>query len=294
MKQRVLTSLGIGVVGIPILILSKYIVYPIFLGLLSAIAVWELLRVFGFQKRYEISVIAYLISGLLPTFAHPTFTGGDHRVYLLITAAVMFGFLLYLAAACVIGKELVIKRNAKSTENDGKQSILGFGDVAAVYMSVTYVTVSFTSMALTRYMQNGAYIFGIVFVAAWMCDIFAYFTGRFFGKHKLAPHLSPKKTIEGSIGGIIFSILGCMLYGFVVSKATGLNARYLVLAALGLVLSVISQIGDLWASLIKREYGIKDYSRMLPGHGGVMDRFDSILAISTVLMGICMLFPPFI
>ena len=294
MKQRVLTSLGIGVVGIPVLILSKYIVYPIFLGLLSAIAVWELLRVFGFQKRYEISVIAYLISGLLPTFAHPTFTGGDHRVYLLITAAVMFGFLLYLAAACVIGKELVMKRNAKSTENDGKQSILGFGDVAAVYMSVTYVTVSFTSMALTRYMQNGAYIFGIVFVAAWMCDIFAYFTGRFFGKHKLAPHLSPKKTIEGSIGGIIFSILGCMLYGFVVSKATGLNARYLVLAALGLVLSVISQIGDLWASLIKREYGIKDYSRMLPGHGGVMDRFDSILAISTVLMGICMLFPPFI
>ena len=293
MKQRVLTSLGIGVVGIPILILSKYIVYPIFLGFLSAIAVWELLRVFGFQKRYEISVIAYLISGLLPTFAHPTFTGGDHRVYLLITAAVMCGFLLYLAAACVIGKELVMKRNAKSTENDGKQSILGFGDVAAVYMSVTYVTVSFTSMALTRYMQNGAYIFGIVFVAAWMCDIFAYFTGRFFGKHKLAPHLSPKKTIEGSIGGIIFSILGCMLYGFVVSKATGLNARYLVLAALGLVLSVISQIGDLWASLIKREYGIKDYGKILPGHGGIMDRFDSILAVSLPLCMICLWISPF-
>jgi phosphatidate cytidylyltransferase len=142
-------------------------------------------------------------------------------------------------------------------------------------------------------MKNGVYIFALVFVAAWMCDIFAYFTGRLLGKHKLAPHLSPKKTVEGSIGGIIFSILGCMLYGFVVNKVKGLSANYLVLALLGLVLSIISQIGDLWASLIKREHGVKDYSRMLPGHGGVMDRFDSILAISTVLMTVCMVFPPF-
>ena len=97
----------------------------------------------------------------------------------------------------------------------------------------------------------------------------------------------------GKIGGIVFAVLGCMLYGFIVSKVAGLNARYLVLALLGFVLSIISQIGDLWASLIKREHGIKDYSRMLPGHGGVMDRFDSILAISTVLMAVCMVFPPF-
>ena len=183
--------------------------------------------------------------------------------------------------------------DGKYKEDGKKQHILEFGDVAAVFISVTYVTVSFTSMALTRYMKNGVYIFALVFVAAWMCDIFAYFTGRFFGKHKLAPHLSPKKTVEGSIGGIIFAILGCMLYGFVVSKATGLGASYLVLALLGLVLSIISQIGDLWASLIKRERGVKDYSRMLPGHGGVMDRFDSILAIATVLMAVCMVFPPF-
>ena len=293
MKQRIVTSIGIGVVGIPILILSRYVVYPIFLGLLSAIAAWELLRVFGFQKRYEISVPAYLVSGLLPVFAHDTFTHGDQGGYLLVTGAVIFAFLLYLAAACVVGKELVIKKNTKVSDDGGKQHILGFGDVAAVFMSVTYVTVSFTSMALTRYMTNGVHIFGLVFVAAWMCDIFAYFTGRLFGKHKLAPHLSPKKTIEGSVGGILFATLGCMLYGFIVAKATGLSASYLVLALLGFVLSIISQIGDLWASLIKREHGIKDYSQMLPGHGGVMDRFDSILAISTVLMAVCMVFPPF-
>ena len=292
MKQRVLTSIGIGIVGIPVLMFSRYIIYPIFLGLLSAIGVWELLRVFGVQKRYEVSIPAYAIAGLLPVFAYEYFTGGQPSTYLLITGAVIFAFLLYLAMICVIGKEIVLRKNEENADGE-KQRILGFGDVAAVFMSLTYVTVSFTSMSLTRYMPNGKYIFALVFVAAWMCDIFAYFTGRFFGKHKLAPHLSPKKTVEGSIGGILFSVLGCILYGFIVEKTTGLNASYLTLALIGLSLSIISQIGDLWASLIKREHGIKDYSRMLPGHGGVMDRFDSILAISTVLMALCMVFPPF-
>lgn len=292
MKQRVITSLGIGVVVIPIMIFSKYIVYPIFLGVISAIAVWELLRVFGFEKRYEISLPAYLIAGLLPIFAHDYFTRGDQKGYLLLVAAVIFSFLLYLAAACVIGKEIVMKRNEAAKEV-GKQKILGFGDVAATFMSVTYVTVAFTSMSLTRYMENGVYIFGLVFIAAWMCDIFAYFTGRFFGKHKLAPNLSPKKTVEGSIGGILFAVIGCTVYGLIINKVSGLDANYPILALIGFVLSIISQIGDLWASLIKREHGIKDYSQMMPGHGGIMDRFDSIIAISTVLMAVCMVFPPF-
>lgn len=293
MKQRVLTSIGIGIVGIPIIVLSKFIVYPIFLGLLSAIAVWELLRVLGLHRRYVVSVPAYVIAAILPVFAHDTFTKGDEIKYILVVASVIFAYLLYLAAVCVISKEAIMRHINASGDADSNR-MLGYADVAMVFAAVTYVTVSFTAMSLTRYMQNGVYIFGLVFVAAWMCDIFAYFTGRFFGKHKLAPHLSPKKTVEGSIGGIIFAILGCMLYGLIVSKASGLSARYLVLAVLGLVLSVISQIGDLWASLIKREHGIKDYSQMLPGHGGVMDRFDSILAISTVLMVVCMLFPPFV
>ena len=293
MKQRVITAIGIGIVVIPIMLLSKYIVYPIFLGIISAIATWEMLRVFGFDKRFEISLPAYAVSGLLPVFAHNYFTGGNTRSYILVEGIAIFFFLLYLAVVCVVGKEIVIRRNEERPD-DGKQKILGFTDVAAVFMSVCYIAVSFTSMALTRYMENGRYTFVLVFVAAWMCDSFAYFTGRFFGKHKLAPHLSPKKTVEGSIGGILFAILGCMLYGFVIEKVTGIGANYIVLAAIGLLLSIVSQIGDLWASLIKREYGVKDYSQMMPGHGGIMDRFDSIIAISTILMAICIAFPPFI
>ena len=292
MKQRVITAVGIGIVVIPIMVLSRYIVYPIFLGIISAIAAWEMLRVFGFDKRFEISLPAYAVAGLLPVFAHSYFTGGNTKSYILFEGIVIFSFLLYLAVVCVVGKEIVIKRNEERPD-DGKQRILGFTDVAAVFMAISYVAVSFTSMALTRYLKNGSYVFGLVFVAAWVCDSFAYFTGRFFGKHKLAPHLSPKKTIEGSIGGIIFAILGCMLYGLIIEKAFEVDANYIALAIIGLILSIISQIGDLWASLIKREYGVKDYSQMMPGHGGIMDRFDSIIAISTILMAISMVFPPF-
>ena len=292
MKERVLTGIGIGVVGIPVLVFSRYIIYPIFLGLLAAIAVWELLRVFGLHKRYVISIPAYLIALAMPVFAHDYFVPNyEQKEYLLILATVIFAYLLYLTAVCVFGKEHGLAKAEKDPKH--RANIIEFADVSAVFLSVTYVTVSFTAMSLTRYMENGKYIFGLVFVAAWTCDVFAYFTGRLLGKHKLAPNLSPKKTIEGSIGGIVFAVLGCMLYGFIIENVSGLDANYIVLAAIGFVLSIVSQIGDIWASLIKREHGVKDYSRMMPGHGGVMDRFDSILAIATILMAVCMSFSPF-
>ncbi len=292
MKVRVLTALGIAAVGIPVVLLSDYIVYPIFLGLLSAIGVWELLRVFGLHKIYYVSVPAYAVSALLPVFAHSYFTPTDKQGdYLLICAGVVFLYLLYLAAVCVFSKEIGEGRLTRGEEV--KNKMLTFSDAASVFLSVVYVTVSFTAMSVTRYMTNGVYIFGLVFIAAWMCDTFAYFTGRLLGKHKLAPHLSPKKTVEGSLGGILFAVIGCIVYGLIIESATELCANYIVLGLIGLVLSVVSQIGDLFASLIKREHGIKDYSRMLPGHGGVMDRFDSILAIAAVLMTVAMVFPPF-
>jgi len=292
MKERVITGIGIGIVGIPVIFFSQYIVYPIFLGLLAAIAVWEFLRVFGLHKRYMVSVPAYLIAAAMPIFAHDFFVPSyEQKEYIMIVAAVIFAYLLYLTAVCVFGKEIGLSRAEKDPKY--RANIICFSDISATFISVTYVTVSFTAMSLTRYMENGKYIFGLVFVAAWMCDVFAYFTGRLFGKHKLAPNLSPKKTVEGSIGGIVFAILGCLLYGYIIQSVTKLDANYIVLAVLGFVLSAVSQIGDIWASLIKREHGVKDYSRMMPGHGGVMDRFDSILAISTILMAVCMQYSPF-
>ena len=277
MKVRLLTALGILIFGLPILLLSEYIVYPIALGLLSAIAIWELLRVFGLHKLWAISVPSYVIAFVLPMLAYPGIVPKDrHTDYVLVLALVMFLYLLYLAAVAVLDK--------------GR---LGYNRVASAFMSFVYVTVSFTSLALLRYMDNGVYLFEMVFIGAWVSDSMAYFTGRLIGKHKLAPTLSPKKTIEGSIGGIVFTVIAFILYGLIIEGISELSANYLLLAIMGGTLSAVSQIGDLWASLIKREYSIKDYSRMLPGHGGVMDRFDSVLSIATLLMIFCMLSSPF-
>jgi phosphatidate cytidylyltransferase len=133
-------------------------------------------------------------------------------------------------------------------------------------------------------MAGGKYIYLLIFLGAWVCDTFAYFTGKFLGKHKLIPEISPKKTIEGSIGGIVFTIGAFVLYGFIVNKNFGdeIKLSYILLVVLGLASSIISQVGDLVASAVKRQYDIKDYGKLFPGHGGVLDRFDSVMLVAPI------------
>ena len=161
-------------------------------------------------------------------------------------------------------------------------------------MITAYVVAAFSSLSVVRLIENvGIYCLGLVLVTAWITDTFAYVVGSLIGKHKLIPEISPKKTVEGSIGGIVFSMIGTMLYGLLISLFTDITPNYIVLAIAGLILSVISQVGDLIASLIKREHNVKDYGSILPGHGGIMDRFDSILSVSTATMIISLIFTPF-
>lgn len=112
----------------------------------------------------------------------------------------------------------------------------------------------------------------IVFLCAFGADIFAYFTGYFFGKHKLCPEISPKKTVEGAIGGVLGSMLLCGIFGYFIYPDEFLHC--LIIGAFG---SVFSMLGDLIASVFKRKMGIKDYGNLIPGHGGVLDRFDSVI-----------------
>lgn len=278
MKTRILTAIGIVAFGLPILFLSEYIVYPIALGLLSLCAIWELLRAFNMHRNYVIAVPTYLVSLCMPIFGYGYFFAPDEQInYLLICAAIMFVLLLYYICVAVF--------------SGGK---LSYRDISAVFTLMFYITVSFTSMTLIRYTEGGVYFFGMIFIASWICDVFAYFVGMLFGKHKLAPELSPKKTVEGAVGGVVFSAITFLLYGLAVESFFPVTANYLVLALLGIVLPIVSQIGDLWASLIKREHGIKDYSNLLPGHGGIIDRFDSVFSTCTILLIVCVLVPPFV
>ena len=142
-------------------------------------------------------------------------------------------------------------------------------------------------MVLLRRLNNGEYLYLLPFLGAWVSDSFAYFTGRLFGRHKLIPDVSPKKTVEGAIGGIVFSMAGFALFGFVVSLFADVTPNYPALILLGLPVSLVSIVGDLFMSLVKRRYDVKDYGRLFPGHGGVLDRFDSVLATATVLYLLC-------
>ena len=278
MKTRVITAIGILVVAVLLVIAAPYT--PLFCIGMSALAVmasFELLRVFGIHKDWHISAPSYIFAAAFP-FAAYFITNENRATFILIMASVLFIFLIYLLGVAVFSHKKI-----------------KFVLVAAVYMAIVYVIVSFTSLSLLMYVDWGIYYFGILIISSWGCDAAAYFVGSKFGKHKLIPDVSPNKSVEGAIGGMIASCLLNLLYGLLIDKIGIFNARpnYLVLAILGLVLSVVAMVGDLIASLIKREYGIKDYSNIFPGHGGVVDRFDSVFPIATFLLMMAAVWAPF-
>lgn len=151
---------------------------------------------------------------------------------------------------------------------------LNINDIGATFFSEIYIVFLLFYIMLL----NGNIMIWLIFITAWATDTFAYFAGMLFGKRKLCPHLSPKKTIEGAIGGILGSLIITLLF----AKYIG-STDFLKFALLAIISSLFAQIGDLTASKIKRLCGVKDYGNIMPGHGGVLDRFDSILYTTPVV-----------
>lgn len=154
---------------------------------------------------------------------------------------------------------------------------------AITLVGYIYIIDFFSMLAFIREFENGSVLAWIPFIVAWFSDTFAYYAGRFLGRRfekKLCPRISPKKTVVGFFGGIAGSIVGVILWASLTDK---INAQLYGLILLGIVAGIISQIGDLAASLIKRYIGVKDYGNLIPGHGGILDRFDSILFIAPIV-----------
>lgn len=149
--------------------------------------------------------------------------------------------------------------------------------VMSTYFSLIYAPVMLSFVFLTRQLENGIYLVWMIFINSWISDTCAYLVGVMIGKHKLAPVLSPKKSIEGSVGGIVGSALVGALFGYFMDVTLETQQLVLILPIVGGVGSVISQVGDLAASAVKRNFEIKDYGKLIPGHGGIMDRFDSVI-----------------
>ncbi|WP_291965685.1 phosphatidate cytidylyltransferase [Caloramator sp.] len=253
MKTRIISAL----VAIPILlffVISGGLILKIGVSVVTAIAVYEYIN--AFEKKYRIITPLLIIFYLINQFIFYTSDLSKYNTILIYT-------LLLISMAYPIFNK--------------KYSIISSAFTVVGYI---YIISFFNLLVKINEMKNGNKLIWMVFLIAWCCDTFAYFTGMFFGKRKLCPEVSPKKTVEGSIGGILGSIVGLVIWKIFNGN---IEITYIQLIILGIIGAVVSQIGDLSASLIKRHVGIKDYGNIMPGHGGILDRFDSILFIIPVV-----------
>ncbi|MDP4144373.1 MAG: phosphatidate cytidylyltransferase [Bacillota bacterium] len=156
---------------------------------------------------------------------------------------------------------------------DEKYNFIG---IAVTIFGFLYVPVFFGFIYQISIKEHGNFLVWLVFISSWVCDTSAYYVGKYFGRNKLCPRVSPKKTVEGSLGGLFGSVIGCLVFGMI-SNHYGVVIPLYHYIVIGVICGVLSQLGDLSASSIKRYAGVKDYSNLIPGHGGILDRFDSIL-----------------
>ena len=271
MKVRIITAVVALAILLPILIFSDTILFPLAMAVLSFVGALEMLRAWGYLHHFAVSIPALGLSAALPLLVYFLPFARRYELMLIFLAA-------YAALMCYWFTYAVLR--------GGKEK---FSDLSACYVALSYITAGFCSLGLLRSAPAGVYLFLIPMIGAWLTDTFAYFSGMLFGRHKLCPTLSPKKTVEGAIGGTVGGVASVVVFGVIVGAVTEFRANILSLILCGLAVSVLSQIGVLIASLIKRERGIKDYGRVFPGHGGVLDRFDSVIATSIVTYVICLL-----
>ena len=272
MKKRVITGVIGSAVFIGVLFLMNTLVFPAVLSVASVIAVYEIEKATGLKNK-PIMVVTLAFSAVVPFLF-------NQRIELPI---------LQFAIVYVIGVLILMLLRYENTRFE--QTVI------AIFASVC-VPCAFSVMILFRdvYITFPSYtkadgVFLIIFslFASWLTDACAYFVGSKLGKHKLCPKISPKKTVEGAIGGIIGALVFNLLLLFVFYKFVFKDespVTYPAVAIMSVVLSIVSMFGDLSASAIKRNYGIKDFGNLLPGHGGIMDRFDSCLFVMPVLYAV--------
>ncbi len=276
LKKRIITGVLASAFFIAMLLGLYTRIFPLFVCLLSGIAVFEINKVIDLKYK-PLRTLSLLMAAILP---------------LCITYVHFFRFFPFIIIYVILMLSWML----------GDYEHTKFTTVASSIFASISVPFALTVMVLLRDLfykypnkfsrYDGLYFLIMALFCAWMTDIFAYFVGVKFGKHKMSPNISPKKSVEGAIGGII----GCVLLNVALcavfrayfpGKSPFMS--YIAAVPLSAVLSVTGMLGDLSASVIKRNFGVKDYGNILPGHGGVMDRFDSVIFVLPVLYAIIMM-----
>ncbi len=255
MKLRLVTAMVGLVIFVPILFFSNALIFRICFAVISAASALELFQCVGIARKYLLSVPLTAFAAAMPLLSG---CSDSVRYYVLI--AVM----LYCLAT------LVLSNGAVSAQEAG-----------VAFTAILFFALSYTCVVLLR--ESYSYVFILVYLGAWISDTFAYLVGRAVGKTPLIPKISPHKTVEGAIGGAVADMIIFPAFGFILSIFADISINYIMLSVLGLLAAVVSQLGDLIMSAIKRNYNVKDFGRIFPGHGGVLDRFDSTLTVAPLL-----------
>ncbi|MBQ7076323.1 MAG: phosphatidate cytidylyltransferase [Clostridia bacterium] len=257
MKQRIITGTVCALVLIAVL-LSPKIVLEIGVSLIAALSVYEVLKVTDIAKYKFLTVLSVLFAFVCTCFQYVPF------LYILVI--LLFGYFMF------------------------NKNHITFEEISKAFFTAVFVPLLYGHLIAIRDMRAGQHLIWTVFVISLLTDTFAYFTGCFIGKHKLAPVLSPKKTVEGAIGGLFGGVIGmvalCGIFGYM-----GQTPNYFNAVIIAVICSAISQFGDLCASAIKRQYGVKDYGNIMPGHGGMMDRFDGVIFTAPAVCYLLLVLP---
>lgn len=285
MAKRIAFGLLWTIIGISALVFMHTWVFLIFAMFLCFTATFELNRSCGVENK-PVMVLSLVVSAMLPVYY-------EYGHYLNEIEALNLKA-EYLIAIYVLLLCFLMLHNHEKTK---------FSQISFVVMSSLFVPYSFTRLMFFRdiaeYYPEKGYtnahgIFLILFIlfSACMTDTCAYFAGSFLGKHKLCPKISPKKTVEGAIGGVIGCVIANVVLYAVYNNFIFENPvnNYFPIVVASIITSIVGMCGDLTASLIKRNYGIKDFGNLIPGHGGIMDRFDSIMFVSIAFYAVFNLF----
>lgn len=250
-KARLLSGIVLVLLAIILVTAGGKLLYCV-TAILSLIGMYELYRVMGIEKK-ALGAAGYL--ACISYYGLVWFDGQQH-VTLMAVAALMLIMTIYVFTFPKYGTE----------------------QVTVAFFGIFYLGIMLSYLYQVRVMADGKYLVWLIFLSSWGCDTCAYCVGMLFGKHRLAPILSPKKSIEGAIGGVAGSVLLGFGYACLFGERMMEIANpQVACAAACAIAAVISQIGDLAASAIKRNHDVKDYGHLIPGHGGVLDRFDSVI-----------------
>ena len=293
MKTRVIAAAVLIPIFLAIFLIFPPIILAIVVSVICGIAAYELLHAANISRNKSVLVFTIIAAALVPPAVYLSFIpsqdpGNPYSAMLLIT---LLSSIFFIFISLLIIEAVLTMKNTKAIE---KGTQLKFRQIPIALAAGILIPYMLSSIVSLKSMHYGHLLVLLPVVATILTDSGAYFTGVTIGKKKAFPTISPNKTVEGYIGGTIAGIIGMLIYGLILSYTTALTVIFPVLILYGILGAIMTELGDLAFSFIKRKCGIKDYGKLIPGHGGALDRFDSMIFCGPTMYLLVVFIPAFV